>query len=80
MNVLKNKLYNLEVERRENELKSIKGENSDINFGSQIRTYTMCPYTLVKDHRTNTEVVNVDKVLDGDIDVFIYENLKEEVD
>ena len=80
MNVLKNKLYNLEVERRENELKSIKGENSDINFGSQIRTYTMCPYTLVKDHRTNTEVVNVDKVLDGDIDLFIYDNLKKEVD
>ena len=79
MNVLKNKLYNLEVERRENELKSIKGENSDINFGSQIRTYTMCPYTLVKDHRTNTEVVNVDKVLDGDIDLFIYDNLKKEV-
>ena len=79
MNVLKNKLYNLEVERREQELKSIKGENSDINFGSQIRTYTMCPYTLVKDHRTNTEVVNVDKVLDGDIDIFIYDNLKKEV-
>ena len=55
MNVLKNKLYQLEVEKREKELKNIKGENSDINFGSQIRTYTMCPYTLVKDHRTNTE-------------------------
>ena len=80
MNVLKNKLYNMEVERRENELKSIKGENTDINFGSQIRTYTMCPYTLVKDHRTNTEVVNVDKVLDGDIDLFIYDNLKKEVE
>lgn len=79
MNVLKNKLYQLEVERREKELKSIKGENTEINFGSQIRTYTMCPYTLVKDHRTNTEVVNVDKVLDGDIDIFIYDNLKMEV-
>ena len=76
MNVLKNKLYNLEVERREKELKSIKGENSSINFGSQIRTYTMCPYTLVKDHRTNTEVVNVQKVLDGDINTFIFDNLK----
>ncbi len=76
MTVLKNKLYNLELEKREKELKSIKGENTEINFGSQIRTYTMCPYTLVKDHRTNTEEVNVDKVLDGDIDKFIYDNLK----
>ena len=76
MTVLKNKLYQLEVERREKELKSIKGENTEINFGSQIRTYTMCPYTLVKDHRTNTENASVDKVLDGDIDKFIYDNLK----
>lgn len=76
MTVLKNKLYQLEIERREKELKGIKGENSDINFGSQIRTYTMCPYTLVKDHRTNTENTSVDKVLDGDIDKFIYDNLK----
>ena len=76
MNVLKNKLYQLEVERRQKELKSIKGENTEINFGSQIRTYTMCPYTLVKDHRTNTENANVDKVLDGDINKFIYDNLR----
>lgn len=76
MQVLKNKLYDIEVERRKKELKNIKGENTEINFGSQIRTYTMCPYTLVKDHRTNTEEVNVDKVLDGDIDKFIYDNLK----
>ena len=79
MQVLKNKLYDIEVERREKELKSIKGENTEINFGSQIRTYTMCPYTLVKDHRTNTEEVNVDKVLDGAIDKFIYDNLKRSV-
>lgn len=76
MRVLKNKLYQLEVEKRKQELQSIKGENTSINFGSQIRTYTMCPYTLVKDHRTNTEEVNVDKVLDGNIDKFIYDNLK----
>lgn len=76
MNVLKNKLYQLEVERREKELLDIKGENKDINFGSQIRTYTMHPYSLVKDHRTNTEVTNVAKVLDGDIDIFIQDNLK----
>ena len=76
MTVLKNKLYQLEVERREKELKSIKGDNTEINFGSQIRTYTMCPYTLVKDHRTGSENANVSKVLDGDLDKFIYDNLK----
>ena len=76
MKILKSKLYQIEVERRKKELQSIKGENSDINFGSQIRIYTMCPYTLVKDHRTNTEDGNVEKVLDGSIDKFIYDNLK----
>ena len=79
MKVLKNKLYQLEVEKREKELSSIKGEVSLINFGSQIRTYTMCPYTLVKDHRTNTEVTTVSKVLDGDINKFIFDNLKRSV-
>ena len=76
LEVLKNKLYELEVEKKEEELNKIKGINTDINFGSQIRTYTMCPYTLVKDHRTNTEVTDVNRVLDGDIDKFINDNLK----
>lgn len=76
LNVLKNKLYQLEIEKREKELLAIKGENSDINFGSQIRTYTMHPYSLVKDHRTNYETRNVNKVLDGYIDEFINECLK----
>lgn len=79
MTVLKNKLYQLELQRREKELKEIKGDNSDINFGSQIRTYTMHPYSLVKDHRTNYETGNVSKVLDGDIDSFINEVLKKGV-
>lgn len=76
LEVLKNKLYQRELEEQKNKLNSINGEISDINFGSQIRTYTMCPYTLVKDHRTNTEDNNVSKVLDGDIDKFIDDNLK----
>lgn len=76
LEILKSKLYKLELEKREEELKKIKGEQTQINFGSQIRSYVMYPYTLVKDHRTNTEVTNVDKVLDGDIDVFINDNLK----
>jgi len=75
MEVLKNKLYKLELEKRENEMKQIKGENSDINFGSQIRSYIMHPYSMVKDHRTNYETSNVSKVLDGDIDNFINEYL-----
>ncbi len=74
--VLKSKLYQLEVERQEKELASIKGQNKEINFGSQIRTYTMHPYSLVKDHRTNCETAQVNKVLDGDIDMFIDESLK----
>ena len=76
LEILKNKLYQLELEKRDSEMKAIKGEQKEINFGSQIRSYVMCPYTLVKDHRTNTENVNVDKVLDGDIDMFINDNLK----
>ena len=79
LNVLKNKLYKLELEKREKELSRIKGENMEINFGSQIRTYTLKPYTLVKDHRTGVEFTDAAKVLDGDIDVFINANLKKEV-
>ena len=77
LEVLKSKLYQLELEKKSNELKNIKGENSDINFGSQIRSYVMCPYSLVKDHRTNIETSSVEKVLDGDIDMFINAMLKE---
>ena len=76
MTVLKNKLYDLELKKRKEELHDIKGDNDAINFGSQIRTYTMHPYSLVKDHRTNTETGNVTKVLDGDIDMFINDNLR----
>lgn len=76
LEVLKNKLYEKKLEEQKNKLDSINGNQMDINFGSQIRTYTMCPYSLVKDHRTNTEDANVSKVLDGDIDKFINDNLK----
>jgi len=76
MEVLKNKLYQLEIEKKEKEQRELKGIQDDINFGSQIRNYVMCPYSLVKDLRTNTETSNVDKVLDGDIDLFINSGLK----
>ena len=76
MEVLKNKLYQLELEKRNSALKEIKGGVMDINFGSQIRSYVMHPYSMVKDHRTNVETSNVSKVLDGSIDMFINAYLK----
>ena len=79
MQILKSKLYEIEEENKKSELEKLKGRQDDINFGSQIRSYIMCPYTLVKDHRTGYETSNVNKVLDGDIDDFIesYLNYKE---
>ena len=76
MEVLKNKLYQLELEKRDSAIKELKGGVMDINFGSQIRSYVMHPYSMVKDHRTNAETSNVSKVLDGDIDMFINAYLK----
>lgn len=76
MEILKNKLYQLEVEKQKEQMKSLKGEQRDINFGSQIRSYVMHPYSMVKDHRTNIETSSVDKVLDGDLDLFINSSLK----
>ena len=73
---MKNKLYQLELEKKNEQLKNIKGENSNIDFGSQIRSYVMHPYSMVKDHRTNVETSNVNKVMDGDIDMFIEAYLK----
>ncbi len=76
MQILKSKLLKIEQEKKEEEIKKLQGDRKEINFGSQIRSYIMCPYTLVKDHRTNAEETNVNKVLDGDIDKFINEYLK----
>ena len=76
LKVLKNKLLLKKMEEQEEELNKIKGTQSDIAFGQQIRSYVMHPYSMVKDHRTNVETSNVTKVLDGDIDLFIESNLK----
>ena len=76
LEILKNKLYQLEIEKQQSDIREFKGELQDINFGSQIRSYIMHPYSMVKDHRTGTETSNVLKVLDGDIDEFITANLK----
>ena len=71
MKILKSKLYALEEQKRLDESAELKKGQSDINFGSQIRSYVMHPYSMVKDHRTNYETSNVNKVLDGDINDFI---------
>lgn len=78
LKMLKNKLKLLEIERKNNELKEIKGEQKNIEFGSQIRSYVMHPYSMVKDHRTSYETSDVSKVLDGDINEFIESKLKED--
>ena len=77
LEILRSKLYLLELDKKEEEKKKLKGEQMQINFGSQIRSYVMCPYSLVKDHRTNCETSNVNSVLDGDIDLFIESYLRE---
>ena len=76
MQMLAAKLLAMRQAEHEKKLAEIKGESMDINFGSQIRSYVFHPYKMVKDHRTNFEVGNVDAVMDGDIDGFIEEYLR----
>ena len=76
MQILASKLLALRQAEHEKKLAGLKGENFDINFGSQIRSYVFHPYKMVKDHRTNFEVGNVDAVMDGDLDGFIESFLK----
>lgn len=74
--MLKSKLFILNLKEFNDKVKDLKGDVMDVNFGSAIRSYVMCPYTLVKDTRTNYETSSVDKVLDGDIQKFLDESLK----
>ena len=76
MRVLKSKLLMMKLEQQEKEMQEVKGAQLNIEFGSQIRSYIMHPYSLVKDHRTNIETSDVNRVLDGDLDLFIESNLK----
>ena len=76
MQILASKLLAIRQAEHEKKLAELKGENVDINFGSQIRSYVFHPYKMVKDHRTNCEAGNVDAVMDGDIDMFIDAYLK----
>lgn len=76
MEMLKSKLFMLNLNEFNDKVKELKGDVMDVNFGSAIRSYVMCPYTLVKDNRTNYETSSVDKVLDGEIQEFLDEYLK----
>ena len=79
MQILASKLLAIKQAEHEEKLMKLKGQNVDINFGSQIRSYVFHPYKMVKDHRTNFEVGNVDSVMDGHIDGFIEAFLKQDI-
>ena len=71
MKILTAKLFELKQRQKEEELVKIRGEQQDIGWGSQIRSYVFHPYSMIKDHRTDVEVGNVEKVMNGDLDIFI---------
>ena len=71
LKVIKARLYALEKEEQDRKMEEVIGEKKDIAWGSQIRSYTLQPYQLIKDHRTGIEVGDVSSVLDGDLDKFI---------
>jgi peptide chain release factor 2 len=71
MKILRSKLYELELEKKRAETERLEASKADIDFGSQVRSYVLHPYRLIKDHRTKLEIGDTDRVLDGDIDPFI---------
>jgi len=79
MKMLKSKLLELKEQENKEKIEDLKGIQREIAWGSQIRSYVFCPYTMVKDHRTNFEVGNVEAVMDGEIDGFIEAYLKEQI-
>jgi len=79
MAMLKGKLYQLELEKQQAQLDEIRGEQKEIGWGSQIRSYVFHPYSMVKDHRTNEETGNVGAVMDGDLDPFINAYLRSKI-
>ncbi|SIS43064.1 bacterial peptide chain release factor 2 (bRF-2) [Salimicrobium flavidum] len=80
MKMLKSKLYQQEIERQQREMDEIRGEQKEIGWGSQIRSYVFHPYNMVKDHRTNAESGNTQGVMDGQIDMFINAYLRYKMD
>ena len=78
MSILRSRLYEYYKEQKEKENMKFAAEKKDISFGSQIRSYVFCPYTMVKDHRTKFAVGNIQAVMDGDIDAFLNEYLSDQ--
>lgn len=76
INILKSKLLKKKLEKQDKERQELRGEFQSPEWGSQIRSYVLCPYTLVKDHRTNYEQTNVERVMNGNLDEFMIEYLK----
>lgn len=76
MKMLKSKLLELKEREQKEKIEDLKGVQKDIAWGSQIRSYVFCPYTMVKDHRTNYEVGNVEAVMDGDLNGFMESYLR----
>ena len=79
MRMLKSKLLDMKEKEQKEKIEDLKGEQKDIAWGSQIRSYVFCPYTMVKDHRTNYEVGNVEAVMNGEIDGFMENYLKSKI-
>lgn len=79
MKVLRAKLYEKRIEEQRKELEDIRGDQQEIGWGSQIRSYVFHPYSMVKDHRTNVETGNADAVMDGDLDLFIDAYLRQHI-
>src|SRR5699024_3342063 len=80
MKMLRSKLYQLEIERQQEEVAALKGEQKEIGWGSQIRSYIFHPYSMVKDHRYNLDIGNAQGVIDGNIDPFIDLHLRSQID
>ena len=76
MNILKGKLYNMELMKQNNELNEIRGDQMSIGFGSGKRSYVMCPYTLVKDNESGYETSNVEAILDGELRELLEKNIR----
>lgn len=79
LNMLKSKLYQQMIEKQQAEINALKGEQKAIEWGSQIRSYVFCPYTMVKDLRTSYETTDVNGVMDGNLDAFIFSYLKSQI-
>jgi len=80
MSTLKAKLHQLQMEEKEKEMAALRGEQKEIGWGSQIRSYVFHPYSMVKDHRTNEETGNTDAVMDGELDAFIEAYLRKDME